>query len=116
MQAIVWIKNTIGNNKVFDGIFCTYSHGRSYAAFAYDFVPFTADSKRGLEIRISLKKAFEMQGFVCRCRSDTELNRLVYSEKEVLAKIMLEHGIEWDQKRRYEKHKSIGEFKSDKLV
>lgn len=81
-----------------------------------DFVPFTTDSKRGLETRVSLKKALEAQGFVGRGRSDTEWNRWVYSEKEALAKIMLEHGIEWDQKGTHEKHKSVSEFKRDKLI
>ena len=81
-----------------------------------DFVPFTTDSKRGLETRVSLKKALEAQGFVGRGRSDTEWNRWVYSEKEALAKIMLEYGIEWDQKGTHEKHKSVSEFKRDKLI
>ena len=81
-----------------------------------DFVPFTTDSKRGLETRVSLKKALEAQGFVGKGRSDTEWNRWVYSEKEALAKIMLEYGIEWDQKGTHEKHKSVSEFKRDKLI
>lgn len=81
-----------------------------------DFIPFTTNSKRGLETRVSLKKALEAQGFVGRGRSDTEWNRWVYSEKEALAKIMLEHGIEWDQKGTHEKHKSVSEFKRDKLI
>lgn len=81
-----------------------------------DFIPFTTNSKRGLETRVSLKKALEAQGFVGRGRSDTEWNRWVYSEKEALAKIMLEHGIEWEQKGTHEKHKSVSEFKRDKLI
>lgn len=81
-----------------------------------DFIPFTTNSKRRLETRVSLKKALEAQGFVGRGRSDTEWNRWVYSEKEALAKIMLEHGIEWDQKGTHEKHKSVSEFKRDKLI
>ena len=81
-----------------------------------DFVPFTTDSKRGLETRVSLKKALEAQGFVGRGRSDTEWNRWVYSEKEALAKLLLEYGIEWDQKGTHEKHKSVSEFKRDKLI
>ena len=81
-----------------------------------DFIPFTTNSKRGLETRVSLKKALEAQGFVGKGRSDTEWNRWVYSEKEALAKIMLEYGIEWDQKGTHEKHKSVSEFKRDKLI
>lgn len=81
-----------------------------------DFVPFTTGSKRGLETRVSLKKALEAQGFVGKGRSDTEWNRWVYSEKEKLSEIMLEYGIEWDKKGTHEKHKSVSEFKRDKLV
>ena len=60
-----------------------------------DFIPFTTNSKRGLETRVSLKKALEAQGFIGGSRSDTEWNQWVASE-EVLSQIMLEHGIEWD--------------------
>lgn len=79
-------------------------------------VPFTTGSKRGLETRVSLKKAFEAQGFVGKGRSDTEWNRWVYSEKEKLSEIMLEYGIEWDKKGTHEKHKSVSEFKRNKLI
>ena len=61
-----------------------------------DFIPFTTNSKLGLETRVSLKKALEAQGFIGGSRSDTEWNQWVASEKEVLSQIMLEHGIEWD--------------------
>ena len=61
-----------------------------------DFIPFTTNSKRGLETRVSLKKALEAQGFIGGSRSDTEWNQWVASEKEVLSQIMLEHDIEWD--------------------
>ncbi len=81
-----------------------------------DFVPFTTDSKRGLETRVSLKKALESQSFVGTGRSDTEWNRWVESEKEALSQIMLVHDIEWEQKGTHEKHKSVSEFKRDKLV
>lgn len=81
-----------------------------------DFIPFTTNSKRGLETRVSLKKALEVQGFVGGSRSDTEWNRWVASEKEILSQIMLEHGIEWDQKNTHEKHKTVSEFKKEKLA
>ena len=81
-----------------------------------DFVPFTTGSKRGLETRVSLKKALEAQGFVGKGRSDTEWNRWVYSEKEKLSEIMLEYGIEWDKKGTHEKHKTVDAFKRDKLA
>ncbi len=47
-----------------------------------DFIPFTTNSKRGLETRVSLKKALEAQGFIGGSRSDTEWNQWVASEKK----------------------------------
>lgn len=81
-----------------------------------DFVPFTTGSKRGLETRVSLKKALEAQGFVGKGRSDTEWNRWVYSEKEKLSEIMLEYGIEWDKKGTHEKHRPTDIYKRDMLA
>ena len=81
-----------------------------------DFVPFTTGSKRGLETRVSLKKALESQGFSGGSRSDTELNQWRNSEKDVLANVMLEYGIERKDKGTHEKHKSVSEFKRDKLI
>jgi hypothetical protein len=78
-----------------------------------DFVPFTTGSKRGLETRVSLKKALEAQGFVGKGRSDTEWNRWVYSEKEKLSEIMLEYGIEWDKKGTHDKHRPTDIYKRD---
>ena len=81
-----------------------------------DFVPFTTGSKRGLDTRVSMKGALKQQGFSGTGRSDTELNQWRDSEKEVLSKIMLEHNIKWEQKGTHEKHKSVSEFKRDKLI
>ena len=81
-----------------------------------DFVPFTTGSKRGLETRVSLKKALEAQGFVGGSRSDTEWNQWVLSEKEKLAEVMQDFGIEWEKKNTHEKHKSVSEFKLEKLT
>lgn len=80
-----------------------------------DFVPFTTDSKRGLDTRVSMKGALKQQGFIGEGKSNTERNQWRESEKEVLSKIMLEHGIEWEQKGTHEKHKSVSEFKRDML-
>ena len=61
-----------------------------------DFVPFTTGSKRGLDTRVSLKQALAAQGFKGGTRGDTEWNQWVHSEKEVLAEVMQEHGIQWE--------------------
>lgn len=81
-----------------------------------DFVPFTTGSKRGPDTRVSLKKALATQGFTGGSRSNTEWKQWVDSEKERLSDFMLEYGIEWEQKGTHEKHKSVSEFKRDKLV
>ena len=81
-----------------------------------DFVPFTTEGKRKLDTRVSLKGALKQQGFIGTGRNDTERAQWAESEKEVLSKIMLERGIEWDQKGTQEKHKTVSQFKRDKLI
>ena len=81
-----------------------------------DFIPFTTGSKRGLETRVSLKKALEAQGFRGGTKSNTEWNQWVEAEKEKLSEVMLEYGIEWKKKNIHKKHKSVNEFKRDMLV
>ncbi len=63
-----------------------------------DFIPYTTGSKRGLETRVSLKKALAELGFKGGTRSETERNQWVAAEKERLAEIMLKHDIEWEKK------------------
>ena len=78
-----------------------------------DFVPFTTGSKRGLDTRVSLKQALLSQGFKGTSKGDTEWNRWVQSEKEVLAEIMLQHDIEWDQRGTHREHLSVLNFKKE---
>ena len=65
-----------------------------------DFIPFTTGSKRGLSTRVSLKQALADQGITGEGRSLTERDLWVQKEKEVLAAIMLEHGIEWEKREK----------------
>lgn len=81
-----------------------------------DFVPFTTDSKRGLDTRVSMKGALKQQGFTGTAKSDTEFNQWINSEKEKLSEVMLKYDIEWEKKGTHEKHKSVSQFKKDKLV
>lgn len=78
-----------------------------------DFVPYTSGNKRGLETKTTLKGALEKLGFVGGTKSNTELNQWQDSEKEVVAKIMLEHGIEWDKKDTHREHLSVLEYKKE---
>ena len=79
-----------------------------------DFIPFTTGSKRGLSTRVSLKQALADQGITGEGRSLTERDLWVQKEKEALAEIMLEHGIEWEQKGEQREHLSVLEYKREK--
>ena len=79
-----------------------------------DFIPFTTNSKRGLETRVSLKKALDQQGFKGGSKSQTEMQQWINSEKEILSTIMLEHGIEWENLETKEQHLSVLDFKKKK--
>ena len=59
---------------------------------------------------MSLKKALAELGFKGGTRSETERNQWVAAEKEQLADIMLQHGIEWEKKGTHEKHLSVLNF------
>ena len=76
-----------------------------------DFIPLTTGSKRGLETRVSLKKALEALGFAGGTKSHTELNQWIESEKQALASIMARHAIEWEQKGTHEEHLSVLDYK-----
>lgn len=78
-----------------------------------DFIPFTTGSKRGLSTRVSLKQALADQGITGEGRSLTERDLWVQKEKEALAEIMMEHGIEWEQKGEHREHLSVLEYKRE---
>ena len=72
-----------------------------------DFVPFTTGSKRGLDVRVSLKQALAVQGFKGGSRQDTEWNQWVDAEKQQLALVMERHGIVWGKLGTHEKHLNV---------
>ena len=76
-----------------------------------DFVPFTTESKRGLDTRVSLKQVLAAQGFKGGTRGDTEWSQWVQFEKEQLAAVMERYGIEWEHKGTHEKHLSVLDYK-----
>ena len=75
-----------------------------------DFVPYTTGSRRGINTRVSLKQALSALGFKGGTRRETELNQWVAYEKEQLAAVMREYGIEWEKKGTHEKHLSVLDF------
>lgn len=79
-----------------------------------DFVPFTTGSKRGLDTRVSMKKALAAQGFEGGSREDTELNQWINSEKVALSQVMEQHGIEWQQNGTHQEHLTVLDYKKQK--
>jgi outer membrane murein-binding lipoprotein Lpp len=75
-----------------------------------DFVPFTRNSKRGLDTRVSLKGALAEQGFKGGTRGATEWNQWIESEKQELAKVMERYGIKWKQLGTHNKHLSVLDY------
>ena len=75
-----------------------------------DFVPFTTGSTRGLDTRVSLKKALAAQGFTGGTKEATEWNQWVQSEKEALSIVMERFGFEWLRKGTHEKHLTVYDF------
>ena len=57
-----------------------------------------------MDTKVSLKQALKSLGFEGGSKQDTELNQWINHEKEVLAEITLQHGIEQEQKGTYEEH------------
>jgi hypothetical protein len=78
-----------------------------------DFIPYTTRSTRGLDTRISMKKALEEQGFVGSGRSDTETMAWLQSEKEALSQVMQWQGVEWENQGDDRQHLSVLEFKKE---
>lgn len=92
-------------------VFSAYLHMDEASPHLHiDFVPYTTGSKRGLDTRVSLKQALSALGFKGGTRRETELNQWVAYEKEQLAAVMLEHGIEWEKKGTHQKHLSVLDF------
>ena len=92
-------------------VFSAYLHMDEASPHLHiDFVPYATGSKRGLDTRVSLKQALAALGFKGGTRRETELNQWVAYEKEQLAAVMLEHGIEWEKKGTHEKHLSVLDF------
>lgn len=80
-----------------------------------DFVPFTTGtfttgSKRGLDTRVSLKKALKAQGFEESNRQETEWSLWMKSEKQKLSEVMEQHGIQWIKLGTHWKHLSVLNF------
>lgn len=77
-----------------------------------DFVPYVTGWRgKGMDTRVSLKQALKSQGFQGGTKHATELNQWINHEKEILAEIARQHGIEWKQKGTQEEHLDVYNFK-----
>ncbi len=77
-----------------------------------DFIPYVTGWKgKGMDTRVSLKQALKSLGFQGGNKHDTELNQWINHEKEVLAEIAKQYGIEWEQKGTHEEHLDVYNFK-----
>lgn len=77
-----------------------------------DFVPFVTNWKgKGMDTRVSLKQALKSQGFQGGSKHESELNQWINHEKEILAQIMEQHGIEWEKKGTHEEHLDVYNYK-----
>ena len=76
-----------------------------------DFVPFVTNSKRGLDTRVSLKKALLSQGFKGESKFESEWSKWALSEKQQLASVMEKYGVEWEQLGTHNEHLSVYDYK-----
>ena len=77
-----------------------------------DFVPYVTNWKgKGMDTRVSLKQALKSLGFQGGNKHDIELNQWINHQKEVLAEIAMQYGIEWEQKGTHEEHLDVYNFK-----
>jgi hypothetical protein len=81
-----------------------------------DFIPFTTNSKRGLDTRVSLKSALADMGFRGGTRGSTEWNQWMDAEKQELSKVMERYGVEWKQLGTNREHLPVLDFKKQERI
>ena len=88
-----------------------YSHTNLLTAVDL-LIPYVTGWKgKGMDTRVSLKQALKSLGFQGGNKHDTEMNQWINHEKEVLAEIAKQYGIEWEQKGTHEEHLDVYNFK-----
>ena len=94
-------------------VFSCYLHQDEATSHLHiDFVPYVTNWKgKGMDTRVSLKQALKSLGFQGGNKHDIELNQWINHQKEVLAEIAMQYGIEWEQKGTHEEHLDVYNFK-----
>ena len=107
-----YVKNFQQRNPTLHVFSCYLHQDEATPHLHIDFVPYVTGWKgKGMDTRVSLKQALKSLGFQGGSKHDTELNQWINHEKEVLAEIARQHGIEWEQKGTHEEHLDVYNFK-----
>ena len=107
-----YVKNFQQRNPKLHVFSCYLHQDEATPHLHIDFVPYVINWKgKGMDTRVSLKQALKSLGFQGGNKHDTELNQWINHEKEVLAEIAKQHGIEWEQKGTHEEHLDVYNFK-----
>ena len=107
-----YVKNFQQRNPTLHVFSCYLHQDEATPHLHIDFVPYVTGWKgKGMDTRVSLKQALKSLGFEGGNKHDTELNQWINHEKEVLAEVARQHGIEWEQKGTHEEHLDVYNFK-----
>ena len=108
----VYVKDFQKRNPTLRVFSCYLHQDEATPHLHIDFIPYVTGWKgKGMDTRVSLKQALKSLGFQGGNKHDTELNQWINHEKEVLAEIAKQHGIEWEQKGTHEEHLDVYNFK-----
>ena len=111
-----YVKNFQQRNPTLHVFNCYLHQDEATPHLHIDFVPYVTGWKgKGMDTRVSLKQALKSLGFQGGNKHDTELNQWINHEKELLAEIARQHGIEWEQKGTHEEHLDVYNFKKKEL-
>ena len=107
-----YVKNFQQRNPTLHVFSCYLHQDEATPHLHIDFVPYVTGWKgKGMDTRVSLKQALKSLGFQGGNKHDTELNQWINHEKELLAEIARQYGIEWEQKGTHEEHLDVYNFK-----
>lgn len=76
-----------------------------------DFIPVAHNQSRGLETRVSLKKALDEMGVAGTSKKESDRQQWALREKEIMKSIAKKHGLEIENKNITRPHLSVEEYK-----
>ena len=101
----------VGNNlSIKDALLQVEQQSQMSVAYDESIIDSQKKVKKKVE-NASLKQALKSLGFHGGNKHDTELNQWINHEKEVLAELAKQYGIEWEQKGTHEEHLDVYNFK-----